>query len=332
MPAHVTRRKLVPAQKALIMFEAGEVNIDVEVHGGQRISKNSTDYHLFLMEWEKADDDMLFGRLKQIMAEYRADLGTDNFRAPLQAAIRDQAVKYQLLGYFEETAWTLENMQKFLNRNYSIKRQNRYRPDLLPTASHPYKYQDETFNTTEHFEAYGVGSFRKDPPYYHFGVYQYDPDATVIMKQNDFMRFMSLCYIQLRAIQYIQGDYSFSNVILSSSDNADGSARPPCKVADNDWIVFDSSELPLSPTAGHSASDFPAMALVVGWTGFLGESPAIYRSNRGACLPFSAQAMQGWDAIIDAPRFAYTDTISFRLGDAETSVLFPTRQSSVQGR
>ncbi|CAE7330768.1 unnamed protein product [Symbiodinium necroappetens] len=258
------------------------VNIDVEVHGGQRISKNSTDYHLFLMEWEKADDDMLFGRLKQIMAEYRADLGTDNFRAPLQAAIRDQAVKYQLLGYFEEIAWTLENMQKFLNRNYSIKRQNRYRPDLLPTANHPYKYQDETFNTTEHFEAYGVGSTRKGPPYYHFGVYQYDPDATVIMKQNDFMRFMSLCYIQLRAIQYIQGDYSFSNVILSSSDNADGSARPPCKVADNDWIVFDSSELPLSPTAGHSASDFPAMALVVGWTGFLGESPAIYRSNRGA--------------------------------------------------
>ena len=32
------------------------------------------------------------------------------------------------------------------------------------------------------------------------------------MKQNDFLRFMSLCYIQLRAIQYLQGDHTFTNV------------------------------------------------------------------------------------------------------------------------
>ena len=96
-------KKLVPAQKALIMAENGEVNVETPVRG-QTISKEHGDYHLFLMEWEKTDDDMLLGRLKQIMAEYRADLGTEDFRAPLQAAIRDQAVKHQLLGYFEETA------------------------------------------------------------------------------------------------------------------------------------------------------------------------------------------------------------------------------------
>ncbi|CAE7330335.1 unnamed protein product [Symbiodinium necroappetens] len=223
-------KKLVPAQKALIMAENGEVNIDIPVRG-QTISKDNTDYHLFLMEWEKTDDDMLLGRLKQIMAEYRADLGTDDFRAPLQAAIRDQAVKYQLLGYFEETAWTLENMENILNRNYSVDRKNIYRPDLLPTMTYPRKYLDETFNTKENFESYDIRSFRKDPPYYHFSVYQYEPDSTVTMKQNDFLGFMSLCYIQLRAIQYLQGDHSFTNV---SHDHLellrDADDNPVCKI------------------------------------------------------------------------------------------------------
>ncbi|OLP90010.1 hypothetical protein AK812_SmicGene28474 [Symbiodinium microadriaticum] len=85
-------KKLVPAQKAIIVTEAGETNINVEVLGGQRIEKEQTDYHLFLMEWEKTDDDMLIGRLKQIMAEYRADFGNDDCRAPLQSAIRDQVL------------------------------------------------------------------------------------------------------------------------------------------------------------------------------------------------------------------------------------------------
>ena len=107
---------------------------------------------------------MLLGRLKQIMADYRADLGTEDFRAPLQAAIRDQAVKYQLLGYFEETAWTLENIENILNRNFSANRKNIYRPDLLPTMAHPHKYLDETFNTKESFESYGIAEYRKDPP------------------------------------------------------------------------------------------------------------------------------------------------------------------------
>ena len=117
------------------MAENGEVNVEAPVRG-QTISKEHGDYHLFLMEWEKTDDDMLLGRLKQIMAEYRADLGTEDFRAPLQAAIRDQAVKYQLLGYFEETAWTLENIENILNRNFTANRKNIYRPDLLPTMGH----------------------------------------------------------------------------------------------------------------------------------------------------------------------------------------------------
>ncbi|CAE7220070.1 unnamed protein product [Symbiodinium microadriaticum] len=196
---------------ALIMAENGEVNVETPVRG-QTISKEHGDYHLFLMEWEKTDDDMLLGRLKQIMAEYRADLGTEDFRAPLQAAIRDQAVKYQLLGYFEETAWTLENMENIFNRNFTANRKNIYRPDLLPTMAHPHKYLDETFNTKENFESYGIAEYRKDPPYYHFSVYEYDPETTVIMKQNDFLLFMSLCYIQLRAMQYLQGDHTFTNV------------------------------------------------------------------------------------------------------------------------
>ena len=205
-------KKLVPAQKALIMAENGEVNVETPVRG-QIIEKEHGEYHLFLMEWEKTDDDMLLGRLKQIMAEYRADLGTEDFRAPLQAAIRDQAVKYhQLLGYFEETAWTLENIENILNRNFTVNRKNIYRPDLLPTAAHPHKYLDETFNTKENFEAYGIAEYRRDPPYYHFSVYEYDPETTVIMKQNDFLRFMSLCYIQLRTIQYLQGDHTFTNI------------------------------------------------------------------------------------------------------------------------
>ena len=193
------------------MAENGEVNVETPVRG-QIIEKEHGEYHLFLMEWEKTDDDMLLGRLKQIMAEYRADLGTEDFRAPLQAAIRDQAVKYQLLGYFEETAWTPENIENILNRNFTVNRKNIYRPDLLPTAAHPHKYLDETFNTKENFEAYGIAEYRRDPPYYHFSVYEYDPETTVIMKQNDFLRFMSLCYIQLRAIQYLQGDHTFTNI------------------------------------------------------------------------------------------------------------------------
>ena len=152
------------------MAENGEVNVETPVRG-QIIAKERGDYHLFLMEWEKTDDDMLLGRLKQIMAEYRADLGTGDFRAPLQAAIHDQAVKYQLLGYFEETAWTLENIENILNRNFTVNRKNIYRPDLLPTMAHPHKSLDETFNTKENFESYGIAEYRRDPPYYHFSVY-----------------------------------------------------------------------------------------------------------------------------------------------------------------
>ena len=64
-------KKLVPAQKALIMAENGEVNVETPVRG-QTISKEHGDYHLFLMEWEKTDDDMLLGRLKQSNRSWRS--------------------------------------------------------------------------------------------------------------------------------------------------------------------------------------------------------------------------------------------------------------------
>ena len=207
--ASLNTKTLVPAQKALIVDSTGRLHDELPAHG-QRLHNEDHEYFIYLTQWEKTDDDALIGRLKQIMAAYKADFGTDDFRQRLVCAIRDQNVKYQNLGYFTETTWSEDNMMNILDRNFQTTK--KYRPDLLPTEAHPNRPLDETANTQENFQAYGISSFRKDPPFYHFATYDYVEDETVVLTQDDMMRFMALCYIRLRAAQYLNGDRSFLDI------------------------------------------------------------------------------------------------------------------------
>ena len=77
----------VPAQKALIINGEGMTAPDSGSDGG--------DYLLFLMEWEKKDDDALVGKLKQIMAGLRRDFGTKDIQSKLVGALRDEQMKHQ---------------------------------------------------------------------------------------------------------------------------------------------------------------------------------------------------------------------------------------------
>ena len=187
----------------------GRLHDELPTHG-RRLHNEDHEYFIYLTQWEKTDDDSLIGRLKQIMAGYKADFGTDDFRQRLVCAIRDQNVKYQKLGYFTETTWSEDNMMTILDRNFQTNK--KYRPDLLPTEAHPNRPLDETANTQENFLAYGISSFRKDPPFYHFATYDYTEDETVVLTQDDMLRFMALCYIRLRAAQYLTGDRSFLDI------------------------------------------------------------------------------------------------------------------------
>ena len=131
---------------------------------GEVIHGDGVEFWLYLMEWEREDDDALVGKLKQIMAGFRRDLGNDlrKFRTQLTGAIRDESIKYQVLPYFERTTWLPANMLEILNRNTTTKR--KYRPDLLPTTEHPERPFDETISNKDSFDAYTIDSFERDPP------------------------------------------------------------------------------------------------------------------------------------------------------------------------
>ena len=68
----------VPAQKALIINGDGmtTADLDTPTPAGHRLTSDGGDYMLYLMQWEKKDDDALVGKLKQIMAGLRRDYGT----------------------------------------------------------------------------------------------------------------------------------------------------------------------------------------------------------------------------------------------------------------
>ena len=109
-------------------------------------------------------------------------------------------MKRQKLPYFEATSWTPMNMQEIFHRNSTANK--KYRPDLLPTINHPGKPSDETLNTRENFEAYDMAGFQADPPTYQFATYD---EETVIMSQDDFLRFMTRAYTRLRLGQFMHG-------------------------------------------------------------------------------------------------------------------------------
>ena len=47
--------------------------------------------------------------------------------------------------------------------------------------------------------------YLRDPPFYDLAVYEFDPDKTVVMIRNDFMRrFMALTYTTLRFVELLQ--------------------------------------------------------------------------------------------------------------------------------
>ena len=179
---------------------------------GEVIHGDGVEFWLYLMEWEREDDDALVGKLKQIMAGFRRDLGNDlrKFRTQLTGAIRDESIKYQVLPYFERTTWLPANMLEILNRNTTTKR--KYRPDLLPTTERPERPFDETISNKDSFDAYTIDSFERDPPIYEFATYVYEKGETTVLSRGDFLRFMSFCYGKLRLGQYMAGDRTFADI------------------------------------------------------------------------------------------------------------------------
>ena len=129
-------------------------------------------------------------------------------------------MKRQKLPYFEATSWTPMNMQEIFHRNRTANK--KYRPDLLPTTNHPGKPSDETLNTRENFEAYDMAGFQADPPTYQFATYD---EETVIMSQDDFLRFMTLAYTRLRLGQFMVGDFSFADVDTQTLELIKGRRR-----------------------------------------------------------------------------------------------------------
>ena len=113
-------------------------------------------------------------------------------------------------------------MNEIFNRNHTAK--HKYRPDLLPTVNRPGKPSDETLNTRDNFEACDMAAFQADPLTYQFATYEYDED-TVIMTQDDFLRFMTLAYTRLRLGQFMVGDFSFADVDTQTLELIKGRRR-----------------------------------------------------------------------------------------------------------
>ena len=60
---------------------------------------------------------------------------------------------------------------------------------------------------------------------YHFANYEYDEDETVMVSQDDFLRFMTLAYTRLRLAQFQMGDYSFADVDMDTLNLIRGKRR-----------------------------------------------------------------------------------------------------------
>ena len=196
----------MPAQKALVVAASDNTYVakftgGQHVPGQQRTPSDNTSYFLYLTEWEKKEEDRLVQNLKLAIMNIQEEItDRDNFNQFLTEALKDVANKNQPLPYFVRETWSRNNIVEITTRNFAGANPP-YRLDLLPTDRHPDKFFREEFNQVETARNYSLTDYISDPPFYDMTTYTYDAGNTVIMKQQDFCRFLGLTYLRLRLVE-----------------------------------------------------------------------------------------------------------------------------------
>ena len=195
-PQSTEAPELIPAQKALVVKTSkddSEIGQYIDVpHGGCVL-------YLMNLKCESAADTWLISKLKQIIEGICSDnVDASNLVDYLADKIQISGHKNQIAPYFSERVWSPENYSEILGRNLSAK--IKYRLDLLPTHNLPDAFMNEERN-----EAHAVTSFTpqtdvSDPPFFYCCAYDCTED-TKVMEQDEFLYFMSLCYMRIKVAQ-----------------------------------------------------------------------------------------------------------------------------------
>ena len=113
---------------------------------------NTKQHILYLMEWERTEEDVLVQQLKAAILGIQEEVSSrDNFNVFLVEA------KSQPLPYFQRETWSPNLVQDIIYRNAAARPP--FRLDLLPTMQRPDKFFNEAFNHPATARGYTMDNF-----------------------------------------------------------------------------------------------------------------------------------------------------------------------------